>query len=126
MNEYTTVVAMLALIQLIYFTMRTGAARGKYEIDAPATTGNPDFERTFRTHQNSIEQIVIFLPALFSFSYYVSPFWAQVVGVAYIAGRFLYAQAYINSPDKRAPGMIITMLSNAVLVLGTIIGIFVA
>lgn len=125
MQEYTVVIAMLALVQYMYFLMRVGGARAKFGIDAPATTGNPDFERINRVHYNTLEQLVIFIPALFAFSTYVNPLWAQAVGVAYIIGRFIYAQGYVNDAKKRAPGMIITMLSNVILVVGTIIGIFV-
>lgn len=125
MQEYTVVIAMLALMQYIYFSMRVGGARGKFGIEAPATTGNTDFERINRVHYNTLEQIVVFIPALFTFSNYVSPLWAQVIGVAFIIGRFVYSQGYTNDAKKRGPGMIITMLSNVALVVGTIIGVFV-
>ena len=125
MQEYTVVIAMLALLQCIYFSMRVGDARAKFGVDAPATTGNADFERINRVHYNTIEQLVIFMPALFTFSTYVSPLWAQVLGVAFIIGRFVYSKGYTNDAKKRAPGMIITFLSNVVLVVGTIIGVFI-
>ena len=125
MQEYTAVIAMLALIQYTYFGFRVGQARGKYGISAPATTGNADFERAFRVHQNSLEQLVVFIPALFTFSHYVNPLWAQVVGVIYIIGRFVFAQGYMVDAKKRGPGFGITFLSNVVLVIGTIIEVFI-
>jgi glutathione S-transferase len=125
MQEYTAVIAMLALIQCIYFSICVGRAREKCGVAAPATTGNADFERAFRVHYNTLEQLVIFIPALFTFSYYVNPLWAQVIGVIYIIGRFVYAQGYMADAKKRGPGMIMTLLSNVVLVIGTIIGVFI-
>lgn len=125
MQEYTVVIAMLALVQYIYFSMRVGGARGKFGIDAPATTGNLDFERINRVHYNTLEQLIVFIPALFTFSTYVSPLWAQVLGVVFIIGRFVYSQGYTSDAKKRGPGMIISFLPNIALVIGTIIGVFV-
>lgn len=41
-----------------------GRAHGTYHVEAPATTGAPTFERYFRVHQNSMEALVVFIPAL--------------------------------------------------------------
>ncbi|MCG8325128.1 MAG: MAPEG family protein [Thiotrichales bacterium] len=119
---YTTILIMLALAQYMYFIGRTGAARGKYDIQAPACTGNEDFERRFRVQQNTMEQLIIFIPAQISFAWYVSPAWGAAIGIVFLAGRFLYSNAYITAPEKRAPGMLMTLIANAVLVIGAITG----
>ncbi|MCG8379040.1 MAG: MAPEG family protein [Proteobacteria bacterium] len=124
--EYAIVVIMLALAQYLFFTMKTGLSRGKYGIDAPKCVGDENFERIFRIQQNTMEQLIVFIPALLTFSYYVSPVWGPVIGLIFIAGRFVYFNAYINEPAKRGPGMMMTLLANAVLVLGTIIGIIIS
>ncbi len=120
--EYTTIIIMLALGQYMYFSTRIGMARGKYDIHAPACTGHEIFERIFRVHQNTLEQLVIFIPAQFAFAWYVSAIWGAVLGLVYIAGRFVYASAYVKDPAKRGPGMLMTFFPNAILVLGAVIG----
>ena len=60
--EYVAIVTVLVLIEYFVFGALVGRARGRAEIEAPATTGDPIFERYFRVHQNTMEQLVMFLP----------------------------------------------------------------
>jgi len=121
--EFATLVIMLALTQYIFFVGKTGQFRGKYEINAPACSGDVNFERMFRIQQNTMEQLVIFIPALLAFSYFVSPVWGPCLGLVFIVGRFVYFQTYLNDPAKRGPGMMMTFFTNVLLVLGTFIGV---
>ena len=57
-------VIALALIEFIVFSMLVGRARAKYKIEAPAITGHPVFERYYRVHYNTLEQLVCFIPAM--------------------------------------------------------------
>ena len=116
------IVASLALLEYVAILMATGRARGRFGVPAPATTGNPSFERYFRVQQNTLEQLVIFLPALYGFAVFVSPLWAAVIGVVFVVGRALYYTGYIAAPEKRGTGAGITFLANVVLVIGTIVG----
>ncbi len=120
--EYATVVAMLALAQYMFFITKVGGARAKYEIKAPACEGNENFERIFRIQQNTLEQLIIFIPALFAFSYYVSPIWGPCIGLIYLIGRFVYCYSYLSDPAKRGPGMLLTFIPNAILAIGALIG----
>ena len=45
--EYVIAVVMLALLQYTWFGIEVGRARGRFEVPAPATTGNENFERFF-------------------------------------------------------------------------------
>jgi uncharacterized membrane protein YecN with MAPEG domain len=119
-------VAGLALAEYYLFTFQCGRARGRLGVPAPATTGNPEFERYLRVQYNTIEQLVIFLPALFGFGYFVSPVWAALLGVVFIAGRALYARGYRRDPAKRGPGFGLTLLANTLLLAGALCGALVA
>jgi uncharacterized membrane protein YecN with MAPEG domain len=110
--EYATIIVMLALAEYIYFTVRVGAGRGKHKVDAPACAGNEIFERSFRVQQNTLEQLIIFIPATFAFAYYVDPAWVILPGAVFIIGRFLYSSEYMNDPKSRAPGMVATLRSH--------------
>jgi glutathione S-transferase len=120
--DWVTLIAMLALLQYMFFGIKVGQARGKYGVKAPATTGNEIFERYFRVHQNTLEQLVIFMPALVAFANLISPLWAAIVGAVYVVGRFVYYAGYVADPEKRGLGTMITMLANLVLVIGAIVG----
>jgi uncharacterized membrane protein YecN with MAPEG domain len=116
------VVASLALIEYVVILMLTGQARGRFGVPAPATTGNPSFERYFRVQQNTIEQLVIFLPALYLFASFVSESIAAALGLVFVLGRVIYARGYIEDPAKRGPGFLLTFVPNLILLLGGLIG----
>lgn len=116
----TTLVALL-----LYFviTVNVARARVKYKIAAPAVTGHPDFERVYRVQENTLEQMIAFLPALWLFALYVSPAWASVLGTVWIAGRALYAVGYYRAADRRSAGFGIGALAFVALWLGAAWGV---
>lgn len=122
LHPLTTVVLCLALVLYFALTARVGWARGKYKIDAPATSGHPDFERVFRVQQNTLENLIMFIPGLWLFSDYVSPLWASGIGVAWIIARIWYAKAYYSDAKLRGPGFGISAFLSAALIIGAIIG----
>ena len=119
---YLAIVTLLALIEFLVFGTLVGRARGKYGIKAPATSGSAEFERYFRVHQNTQEQLVIFLPALWIFGQLVSPTWGAALGVVFLVGRAVYAAGYYADPEKRGPGFLIGALANFALILGGLWG----
>ena len=120
--ELVVIVGLLALLEYWVLLMLTGQARGRFGVAAPATAGHPIFERYFRVQMNTIEQLVLFLPGLAVFSWAVSPHGAAALGVVFIVGRALYARGYVQDPAKRGPGFLLTLLANAVLIVGGLIG----
>jgi len=120
--NFVAVVAALALVEYMVILLQTGRARQTYGVKAPATTGDPVFERYYRVQQNTVEQLVIFFPALFLFAHYVSPRAAGIVGLIFIVGRALYARGYVADPEKRGPGFGVSFGANVILVLGALIG----
>ncbi len=121
--EYVVFIILLALAQYLYFTLRVGLARGKFGVKAPATSGNESWERVYRVQQNTLEQLVMFIPAMIAFSMYASSRWVLLPGVLFLIGRQLYSFEYVKDPDSRTPGMALSLLSNAVLIVGALIGL---
>lgn len=121
---FTVISTVIALAAYLYFGTMVGRARSKYGIKAPATTGNVDFERVFRVHQNTLEHLVVFLPALWMFGTYVSDLYAGLLGVVWTIGRIIYAQSYYADAAKRAPGYGISLAAVLVLLLGSLVGVF--
>jgi glutathione S-transferase len=123
MSPWVALATVGALILYMFVTTRVGSARTKYGVPAPAMTGNPDFERVVRVHQNTLEQLVVFLPALWLFGHFVSARYGAALGLVWIIGRALYAWGYYRSADKRGPGFGIAIMATIVLVLGSLIGV---
>ena len=113
--NYVHVVAILAVLQFFLFGILVGRARDKHGIEAPSTSGNELFERAFRVHMNTLEQLVGFLPALLIASLYWPNAIVAGIGVVYLAGRFLYRQLYLADPAGRSPGFLLTVIPTFVL-----------
>ena len=112
----------LALIEYFGFGMLAGQARAKHGVEAPAVIGHPDFERRFRVQQNTLEQLVIFIPSILIFSHYWSPLIAAAMGIVFVLGRLVYYRGYVADPSKRGTGFLIGMLAQTVLLLGALVG----
>ncbi len=118
----SSIVMVAALFTYIAFAMKVGRARAKYNVSAPLTDGPVEFLRVFRVHINTLEQIVIFIPALVIFASAWGDLAAAIVGVFWPLGRLLYARAYYAEAGKRGPGFGISFLSSVVLLVGGLIG----
>ncbi|NCJ08383.1 MAPEG family protein [Synechococcales cyanobacterium C] len=123
MSPWPTLITLIALIFYFWASIQVGIARAKYKVPAPQTSGPPEFERTMRVHQNTLEQLVFFLPVLWIFSLYVDPRWGAGLGAGWILGRILYAWGYYQAAEKRGPGFAIASLSALVLLLGSLVGV---
>ena len=121
--EPVVIVILLALGQYMILAGLVGRARVKYRVRAPATTGDAAFERVFRVHQNTLENLVIFIPAVWIFGAYLSPNWAAGLGVLYIVARGIYARGYLAAAEKRGVGAGISGFTTVVLVVGGLVGV---
>src|ERR1700742_174519 len=119
---YVHLVIGLALVEFLFFALLVTRARIRYKVPAPAITGNAIFELYFRVHMNTLEQLVVFLPAILIFAHYLSPYIAAALGVVFIIGRLVYLQGYVTDPKKRELGFILSILPNAILLGGAIYG----
>ena len=124
--EIVGIVALIAIVEYMFFGMAVGRARGTHGVQAPATSGNEIFERYYRVQQNTLEQLVIFLPALFLFALHVHALLAAGLGVVFVIGRAVYYRGYLEAPEKRGTGMMISFGANAILVLRSLVGLALA
>lgn len=121
--HYVELVAILAVIQFIAFGALTGRARARAGLKAPAVTGDEGFERMYRVQMNTLEVMVVFLPALFLAARYWSPVFVAATGAVYLVGRLLYWRAYVADPARRGPGFALSMLPTLVLAIAALVGI---
>lgn len=120
---FPSLVTSLALMVYLVVSLNVGRARVKYQVKAPAISGDPNFERVLRVQQNTLEQLVFFLPVLWLFAMYVSPVWGAGIGAVWVLGRILYAWGYYQAAEKRGPGFGLSFLSALILLLGGFVGI---
>ncbi len=121
--HYVELVALLALLQFLVFIVLVGRARGRYGIKAPATSGHEIFDRYFRVQQNTQENLLMFLPALWIAAAYWNPLWIAAVGAIYLVGRVLYCASYVRDPSSRAMGYLLTAIPIVVLLLAALYGV---
>jgi glutathione S-transferase len=114
---------LLALLEYIVMSALVGRARAKHGIRAPAMMGHPEFERANRVHVNTLENLIIFVPAVWIFATYVSTAWAAGLGALFVVARALYAVGYLQAAEKRSIGAGITGIVTVVLVVGGLIGV---
>lgn len=120
--EPVAIVIVIALLEYVVFGALVGRARGLYGVKAPAVSGHEIFERWFRVHQNTLELLVPFVPAMWLFGLYVSPAWAAGLGLVYVAGRVAYLLGYVKDPAKREVGFGLSVLPIVVLLVGALWG----
>jgi glutathione S-transferase len=120
MFHLTAIVTCLAVLVYFFTTIKVGQARAAFGIKAPATTGNPDFERVFRVQMNTLEAMPIFLPSLWLFAIYINDTIAAAIGLVWIVGRILYIIGYSQAANKRSSGFAVQSLAAAVLWVGAL------
>jgi glutathione S-transferase len=120
--EPIAIVTVVVLVQYMVFAYHVSRARIKHGVLAPATSGHPEFECTFRIHQNTLEQLVLFIPALWMFGNYVHPLTGAAIGLLFPIGREVYRRSYITDPSSRVAGATIGGATIVVLLLGAAIG----
>lgn len=101
---WVDLVSVVALLQFVFFGILVGRARGQYGIRAPATSGNEMFERLYRVQMNTLELLVVFVPAMYLAARYWPPTVIAGVGAIYVVGRIVYWQSYIKDPASRSFG----------------------
>ena len=120
---WVDIILVLALLEYIILGFNVSRNRVKYDVKAPATAGNPIFERHYRVHQNTLEQLIVFVPALLLFAFFVSRRWAAILGALFVIARIVYAAGYVRDPEQRSYGAAMTAVVNIILVIGSLIGL---
>lgn len=123
MANLSALITLLAVIVYFLTGFQVARARARYGVKAPATTGNADFERVFRTQMNMLEWMPIFLPALWLAALYVSDAGAAIVGLVWVGGRIVYIRDYAQAAERRHLGFVVQAGAAGVLWVTALIGI---
>ena len=123
-NHLVAIDTLLAVLITFLASGRVSQMRMKHGIHAPATLGHPDFERAFRAHLNTVENMILYIPLLWMAAFFYGgqiPFW---VGLVWIVGRSLYIIGYAtNDTRRRGPGALLSYASLAGLAVLAVLGL---
>ncbi len=119
MTEFplTTLAVILAL--LVYFGLAAvvGQARAKYNCPAPASGGHPEFDKRYRVQMNTLEQLALFLPAVWLAAPVLGDMITAGLAAVWSLGRIVYARSYYADPASRSAGFMMTLLPTLVLII---------
>jgi glutathione S-transferase len=118
-----SLVTLLAVAVYLYTSLDVARARTRFGVAAPATTGNPDFERVFRVQMNTLEWMPVFLPSLWIAALFANETFAALLGLMWIIGRVLYIRGYGEAAEKRATGFNIQAFAGIALWVLALIGV---
>uniref|UniRef100_A0A8C8CMQ5 Microsomal glutathione S-transferase 2 n=1 Tax=Oncorhynchus tshawytscha TaxID=74940 RepID=A0A8C8CMQ5_ONCTS len=94
------VVSLFSALQMGYLARQVGLARMTHKVMPPTVTGPPEFERTFRAHQNNVELYPVFLVVLWTSGLLFSEVLAVLGGGVYMVARHMYFSGYVMSTKK--------------------------
>jgi glutathione S-transferase len=120
--QYTSIVTLLVVLFYFFIATRVPLARRKFNVQLPAISGHPEFERVFRVHQNTLEWMPTFILPLWLCAMYLSDAGAAALGVVWIVGRAIYYVGYVRDVKGRIPGFFLQSVACFLLIVGAIVG----
>lgn len=121
--QYIELVIIFSVLQFLFFGVMAGKARVKFGVKAPAVTGHEGFERVYRVQMNTLEMLILFIPAISIAGKYFPAAAVAGIGTVYLLGRFVYWRAYVIAPAKRAIGFMLSIFPIVILILLSFIGV---
>ena len=120
---WPAVITLLCVHLQLWTAYLVAKARGRYGIQAPATSGHPEFERAFRVQMNTLEASLMFLPALWVAALFGTPAVVAVAGAVWLVGRVLYGVGYLRAAARRSGGFVVAGFGLGALLLDGAIGL---
>jgi glutathione S-transferase len=111
---------LLMLLVYMWAGIFVGRARGKFNVKAPATQGPEEFNRVYRAHMNTLEQLAVALPAFWVFNLFQAARWAALLMAIWCVGRVLYVLSYARAAEKRELGFMISFIPTVAAILGSL------
>jgi len=118
----TGLVTLLALGVYFATILNIRRVRIKYKIMPPLVEGPEEFQRAFHTQMNTIEQLVIFFPALWLAALGIGDLFAAIIGAVWPVARVIYMQGYMAADKRRFQGFIAALVVSVTLYGAAIIG----
>ena len=122
LGQYSIVALATILIAMGYIVTigMVGYNRQKHKISPPAMTGHIELEKAVRVQMNNLENLIFVLPILWIFAFYVSSFWAGVLGLVWLFGRIIYSIGYYKDIQSRVLGSVFYAPASLTLLFGSL------
>ena len=120
--RFTTLATLGAVIVYQYVSLQVNQARRLHRVPLPQTTGPEHFNRVYRVHMNTLENMPLFLPLLWLFAAFWGDAWAGAFGACWVAARFLYAWGYYRAVPLRVCGFGISSTVNLAMLVACLYG----
>lgn len=121
--QWTAWTTLAVLAVYLWVSINAGRARATYKVSAPSMDGPLAFQSAQRVQANTVEQLVLLLPALWLCAVFLGDRWAAAGGALWVAGRVIYALAYYRDPQQRSTGFSINVTAIVALMLGAAAGL---
>ena len=121
-KPYTALATLLDLAIAFSLMVRVVYARKTYQVPHPSLDGPEAFVRISRVQANTIEQLVLHLPLLWIAALAMNDVFAASLGFVWALSRILYARGYYKKAKRRAKGIMIGLVVNALLFAGALAG----
>jgi len=122
-HPYSALATLIVLVVFLWTLALVARARARHGVVAPAVTGHEIFERCFRVQMNTLEQMILLLPALWLCAFWVGDLYAGLGGLIWSLGRVLYGLGYVQEPRKRATGFYMTIAPTAIMVVADAVAV---
>jgi uncharacterized membrane protein YecN with MAPEG domain len=119
----TALVSLLAILIAIGTAILVARVRNATGVQPPAMTGDPRVERALRVQGNTVENFIIFLPALWLAAIYFQGWAPPIIGLVWCLGRIAYAVGYTADANRRHVGFAVGIFATLILVILAAIGI---
>jgi len=131
MHSLVALVTLISLALFFWMSANVARARVRFGVPAPAVTGHPEFERHFRVQANTLEGLVLFLPALWIFALTLDGLRSgdlgdkigAALGLVWIIGRVIYMRSYVRDPASRGLGFGVQALASMLLLISGLVAI---
>ena len=121
--QWTAWTTLAVLAVYLWVSINAGRARATYNVSAPSMDGPLAFQSAQRVQANTVEQLVLLLPALWLCAVFLGDRWAAAGGALWVVGRVIYALAYYRDPQQRSTGFGINVTAIVALMLGAAAGL---
>jgi glutathione S-transferase len=74
---------------------------------------------------NTLEQLIVFIPAILVFAYFGNPTYAAGLGAFFLVGRIIYFVSYVKDPTKRGLGFIVGWIPMVLMVLAGLVSVLI-
>lgn len=123
--HWTAWVTLAAIAMYAWVLYNVGKARGKFGIHAPVCEGPVEFLSVLRVQANTVEQMVVFFPALWVCTLCYNDVFSAIFGAIWVVARIMYARGYYTDPKKRSAGFMLSSIAIVALMGGTAFGLIV-